>query len=160
MTKAWRVLANIVIISFIVLSVGGALIAADKAAKEPIEAPEVVTIENKGYKKDKKGPVKFQHKKHQDEYKNVEDKKIECTECHHKYDENKKNTWKEGDPVQKCGAEDCHDPLKKKDKIKKLQIAYHKNCKDCHKALVKAGKKKDKEAPYKKCKTCMGGKPK
>jgi hypothetical protein len=117
---------------------------------------EVVMIENEGYKKDKSGPVKFQHRKHEIKYLNLEDKNIPCTECHHEYKDGK-NIWKEGDPVKKCGAEDCHDPLKKKDKKNhKLQIAYHKNCKACHKAIVKAGKKKPKQAPYRKCSLCMG----
>lgn len=165
MAKTWTVLVNIVLISFIILAVGGALTATDKDAKLLAEAPDEVIIDTPGYKKDKKGPVKFQHKKHQEEYLTVEGKKIPCTECHHKYvyeknGKDKKNVWKEGDPVHKCAAEDCHSPLKKKDKIHKLNVAFHKNCKDCHKALVKAGKKKEKEAPYKKCITCMGKPPK
>lgn len=111
----------------------GALIATD--------VPDDVTIENEGYKKDKKGPVKLSHKKHSAEY------KVACTECHHDY-QDEKNVWKETDPVKKC--KECHSPLKKVGKTKKLQIAYHKNCKDCHKAVAKEGKK----APFKKCKEC------
>ncbi len=111
----------------------GALTATD--------VPDDVAIENEGYKKDKKGPVKLSHKKHNADY------KVACTECHHDYQDGK-NVWKETDPVQKCSS--CHSPLKKVGKTKKLQIAYHKNCKDCHKAVAKEGKK----APFKKCKEC------
>ena len=106
------------------------------------DVPEQVTIENTGYKKDKKGPVKLAHKKHSAEY------KVACTECHHEYKDGK-NVWKEGDPVKKCS--ECHNPKKKEGKVLKLQNAYHKNCKSCHKKLVKAGKGK---APFKKCSQC------
>jgi hypothetical protein len=157
MNKRFGAILTVIFCGLIFLTVT-ALTATEKPAEEPTEAPEEVVIENKGYKKDKKGPVTFQHKKHQEEYLNLDDKKIACTECHHKY-EDEKNVWKEGDPVKKCGAEDCHDPLKKKGKKQhKLQIAFHKNCKDCHKAIVKAGKKKANEAPFKKCVNCMGKK--
>jgi hypothetical protein len=113
----------------------GVLTAAD--------VPDDVTISNTGYKSDKKGPVKLTHKKHSTEY------KIACTECHHDYKDGK-NVWKEGDPVKKCGA--CHDPVKKQGKVDKLKNAYHKNCKNCHKKLVEAGKAK--AAPFKKCGDC------
>ena len=115
----------------------GALSAAD------VDAPEEVLIQGKDYKKDKKGPVKLTHEKHSKDY------KIACTECHHEYKDGKKNVWKEGDPVKKCGA--CHNPKKKEGKVMKLQNAYHKNCKNCHKALAKEGKK---TGPYKKCNKC------
>jgi hypothetical protein len=109
----------------------GALTAAD--------VPDVISIENKGYKSDKKGPVKLTHKKHSVDY------KVKCDECHHVFKDGK-NVWKEGDPVQKCSA--CHDPEEKKAGADKLQTAFHKNCQTCHKQL------KDKEAPYKKCNDC------
>lgn len=112
----------------------GALTAAD--------VPDEVNISNEGYKKDIKGPVKLSHKKHVDEY------KVACTDCHHDY-QNGKNVWKQGDPVKKCG--ECHNPLKKQGKVDKLQNAYHKNCKNCHKEAAKAGKK---NAPFKKCNDC------
>jgi hypothetical protein len=107
------------------------------------DVPDKVKIENEGYKKDKKGPVKLSHKKHAQEY------KLGCTECHHEYKDGK-NVWKEGDPVKKCSA--CHDPENKKGNADKLQNAYHKNCKNCHKDMVKEGKAKD--APFKKCNDC------
>lgn len=107
------------------------------------DIPDTIMIDNQGYKADKKGPVKFSHKAH------AVDHKIACTECHHKY-ENGKNVWKEGDPVKKCI--ECHSPLKKQGKVKKLKNAYHRNCKNCHKKLFKAGK--SKKAPFRKCNDC------
>jgi hypothetical protein len=113
----------------------GVLTAAD--------VPDEVTIDNKGYQKDKKGPVKLTHKKHHETY------KAACTDCHHEYKEGK-NVWKEGAPVKKCS--ECHNPLKKDGKIKKLQNAYHRNCKNCHKEVI--AKDPNKKAPFKKCTEC------
>lgn len=144
------------IVTWITLLLIGSLFLAVgllTAADPPIDAPDELLIKNEGYKKRKKPAVFFTHKKHAEEYKNVKDEKIACTECHHEYDKDKKNLWKEGDPVKRCATNDCHDPLKKAGKKHKLQIAYHKNCKDCHRDLRKAGKSKD--APYKKCAKCM-----
>ena len=127
----------------------GALTAAEKQ-----KAADEIMLENKGYAKDKKGSVKLTHKKH-----NV-DFKIACTECHHVY-EGGKNVWKEGDHVEKCSK--CH-PLvwpkgkkKKKGEAIKLQNAYHKNCKTCHKKLLKA---KKPTGPTKKCNKCHAKKKK
>jgi hypothetical protein len=106
------------------------------------EAPDEISIYADAIKTHKKGPVKLTHKKHNSDY------KIACTECHHVY-EGGKNTYKEGDPVQKC--QECHDAVKSEGKVKKLMLAYHKNCQDCHKELDKAGKK---AGPTKKCNDC------
>jgi len=133
MSKKRLTLLTVVLSGFLFLSVG-ILIAAD--------VPDQVLIENTGYAKDKKGPVKFNHKKHSADY------KIACTECHHVYKDGK-NVFKEGDKVQKCSA--CHNPEKKEGKVMKLQNAFHKNCKDCHKELGKEGKP---TGPFKKCNDC------
>ena len=125
----------VVLLSCLVFVAVGTLTAND--------VPDEVTIENDGYKKDKKGPVKLSHATH------VSDYGVKCDDCHHVYEDGK-NCWKEGDPVQKCG--ECHDPLKKDGKVKKLQNAYHKNCKNCHKDYVKAHP--DSKAPFKKCNDC------
>ena len=114
----------------------GVLIAAD------VPIPVDITLEGKDYAADKKGPVKFTHQKHEKDF------KIACTECHHVYKDGK-NVWKQGDKVEKCSA--CHDPNEKKGKAMKLQNAYHKNCKDCHKALKAEDKK---TGPFKKCNDC------
>ena len=134
MNKRLLTLAMVIFAGLLFLTVG-VLTAAN--------VQDEVKIENKGYQKDKKGQVKFSHKKHHDDY------KVACTECHHDYKDGK-NVWKDADPVKKCS--ECHDPLKKKDKVMKLQNAYHRNCKNCHKAHVKDNPKS--EAPYKKCTKC------
>jgi hypothetical protein len=109
----------------------GVLTAAD--------VPNEIVIENEGYKRDMKGPVKLSHKKHSTDY------GATCTDCHHVYKDGK-NVWKEGDPVQKCSS--CHDPQKAEGNAPKLMTAYHNNCKDCHKQHP------DTNAPYKKCTDC------
>jgi len=134
MNKKLLTLAMVIFTGSLFLTVG-VLIAAD--------VPDEIIIENKGYEKDKKGPLKFSHKKHHEEY------KAACTDCHHEFKDGK-NVWKEGDPVKKCIA--CHDPLEKKGKVMKLQNAYHRNCKNCHKAYIKDNPKS--KAPYKKCTKC------
>ncbi|MBN1832682.1 MAG: cytochrome c3 family protein [Deltaproteobacteria bacterium] len=100
-----------------------------------------IIIENKGYMNDKKKPVKLNHKKHSEEY------EIACDHCHHLYQDGT-NVWKEGDSVQKCAA--CHDPMGDDANVMKLQSAFHKNCRDCHKEMSEEGR----EAPYKKCGDC------
>ena len=134
MNKKLLTLVMVVFTGLLFLTVG-ALIAAD--------VPDEFNIENEGYQKDKKGPVKLHHKKHHDDY------KVACTECHHDY-KDVKNVWKESDKAEKCSK--CHNPLKKEGKVMKLQNAYHRNCKNCHKAYIKDNPKS--EAPYKKCTKC------
>ena len=138
MNKRFLTLLIVALTGMLFLAVG-ALTATEKQA-----VPDEVTLENKGYAKDKKGPVKLSHKKHNVDY------KIACADCHHVYKDGK-NVWKEGDPVEKCSA--CHDLKKKNKKTKaiKLQNSYHKNCKTCHKALGEAGKP---TGPFKKCNKC------
>jgi hypothetical protein len=109
------------------------------SAADVTTPPTDVTINNKGYKNDTKGPVVFHHVKH------VADYKVACTDCHHEYKDGK-NIWKAGDPVKTCVT--CHDPEQAKDKVLKLQTAFHNNCKDCHK---KSGKE---TAPSTKCNDC------
>ena len=111
----------------------GVLIAAD--------IPETIVIDGKSYKKDIKGPVKFNHAKHSKEY------GAACTDCHHDYVDGA-NVWKEGDPVKKCDA--CHDPLKSEGNVKKLMLAYHKNCQGCHKEKAN----EEIKPPTKKCEGC------
>ncbi len=134
MKKRLLTLVMVVFTGLLFLTVG-ALTAAD--------VPDDVKIENKGYQKDKKGHVKFSHKKHHEEY------KAACTDCHHDYKDGK-NVWKDSDKAEKCSK--CHNPLKKEGKVKKLQNAYHRNCKNCHKAYIKDHP--DSKAPYKKCTKC------
>jgi predicted CXXCH cytochrome family protein len=106
------------------------------------DVPDEISIKSDAFKSYKKGPVKLAHKKHTVDY------KIACTECHHVYKDGK-NVFKEGDPVQKCSG--CHDPEESKGNVKKLMLAYHKNCQGCHKELEKAGKP---AGPTTKCNDC------
>jgi Ni/Co efflux regulator RcnB len=125
-----------------------ALLGLSGAAEQ--KAPEVIDIQAKLWSEHTKGPVNFDHKKHQEEY------KIKCDQCHHVYKDGK-NTWKEGDKVQKCM--ECHnEPTIKgekklpEDKQKlNLKIAFHENCQGCHKEM----KKKDKAKYAKIPTTCI-----
>ena len=132
MGKRLLMLVMVALAGFAFISVG-VLTAAD--------APDEIVIENEGYEADKKGAVEFAHKKHHEEY------KAACTDCHHEYEEGK-NMWKQGDPVKKCA--ECHNPLPEEGDVMKLQNAYHKSCKNCHKAEIAEGK----DAPFKKCNDC------
>ena len=158
MKKRWFLLIMLVLIGIAFLTNGALTDAEDSPKNSQQEVTDTIMIDSKGYKKDRYGQIEFHHQKHQDEYINAEGDSIACQECHHIY-ENGKNVWKECDPVQKCG--DCHDPLKtnpKNKNLKKLQLAFHKNCKGCHTAVIKAGLKKEADAPSKKCVKCMGKK--
>jgi hypothetical protein len=117
------------------------------------DAPENIEMNSPVFKKHKKALVTLSHTKHAKEY------KIACADCHHVYKDGK-NTWKEGDKVQKCT--ECHKKAKapkakkdepkmaKADKIKEFYYsAIHENCVACH----KAEKKKGKKAPS-ACKDC------
>jgi hypothetical protein len=110
---------------------------------EASESSDEIVIENPGYESDKKKAVKLSHKRHSEEY------GIACDSCHHVYQEGE-NLWKQGDPVHKCV--ECHDPVEDQGNAIKLQRAFHKNCRDCHKEVTQEGR----EAPYKKCADCHG----
>lgn len=125
------------VISILMLTTA-ALIAAEEQ-----EMPEEIYIENKVYTTDRKGPVRFSHSEHAEGY--VES----CDICHHEYKDGE-NVWEEGQPVKKCAA--CHDPSRSKGSIKKLNIAFHKNCKGCHRKLAQEGQGTD--APFKQCTDC------
>jgi hypothetical protein len=116
--------------------------AADKG-------PEVITIKAALWPTPTKQVAPFTHKKHNEEY------KIACDQCHHVYKDGK-NTWKEGDKVEKC--EKCHtEPTiqgEKKlppDQLKlNLKNTMHQQCQGCHQKLKK--EKPDTKAPV----TCAG----
>ena len=116
----------------------GAFIAAEEQ-----EIPEEIIFDSDVYKSNRKGPVTFSHMNHAEDY------ELECSECHHEYQDGK-NIWKEGDTVKKCSS--CHDPSKRQGNARKLSVAYLKNCKGCHKRLVREQGSTD--APYKKCYDC------
>jgi hypothetical protein len=154
-------LVTAVFISGVVLiSLSGA--AEKKQAEKKQEVADEIIINSSLYPEHTYDLTKFTHKKHQDDY------KIECNECHHVYNgkpplagnpKDKKNTYKEGDKVQKC--QECHDELSIKNlkklpedkKKRNLELAYHNNCIGCHKKLKKQDKKKYKKIPT-TCKKC------
>ncbi len=112
-----------------------------------VDAPEKIVIDGKNYKKDIKGPVTFSHSKHNKEY------GVKCLECHHDYKDGV-NIWKEGNEVKKCS--ECHDANITEGNVKKLMMAFHDNCKNCHKEKAKEGI----DAPEKKCESCHSEKAK
>ena len=82
-----------------------------------------IIIDYEGYKKDRKGPVPFAHKKHAKNY------GIACWDCHHDFKDGE-NIWVPWDETRPCIA--CHDPQKKDVTPIKLQRAFHYSCKRCH----------------------------
>jgi hypothetical protein len=139
------------VVALATLFIAGGIYAAD--------VPDVIPLEDPAYKKHKKGVVKFEHKKHWDDYAKEypEFYKNGCGECHHDKDNKPLNELKEGDEVQKCI--ECHKiaaeapkgkkakkKLTKKEKIKEYHAeALHANCRVCHKKFNK--KYKPKKAP-------------
>ena len=122
-------------------------------------ASDVIPLQDPAYAKHKKGVVKFEHKKHWDDYAKEypEFYKNGCGECHHDKDGKALTDLKDGDEVQKCI--ECHKTaseapkgkkakkkLSKKEKIAEYHAeALHENCRGCHKKFNK--KYKPKKAP-------------
>lgn len=125
----------------IAISVGLLLFGSARLSGQ--EMPDEIEIENSGYPADRKGAVIFTHMMHAEDY------FIDCLECHHRYEDGE-NVWMEGDPVDKCIT--CHSPLKSEEKAKNLRLAFHNNCKGCHRKMVKDEIAED--APYMKCREC------
>jgi hypothetical protein len=123
--------------AFITIIAVDFLLASDKQ-----DMPETITLENKACG-NSRGPVEFAHVTHAEDY------GISCNECHHYY-ENGKNIWKEEDGVNKCI--ECHDSCKSDGKVKKLELAFHKNCKECHRKM--ATEQGATNAPFRACKDC------
>lgn len=132
-----------ILAAILCLAFGHLLVSAtSQNAAEEQEFPDEILIDNKIYKTDRKGSVYFTHTEHAESYVDA------CDACHHEYKDGE-NVWEEGQYVQKCSA--CHDPQKRKGNARKLNIAYHKNCKGCHKMLAEEG---GTEAPYRQCTDC------
>ena len=120
---------------FSICCVWGLAFSADQEEKaneaEGMTLEQILTIQkidNEGYSRKLKGPVVFTHQAH---------KMVACIKCHHTGD------------YEKCS--ECH-LQETEDEVVKIKLAFHRNCKGCHKAL----KKEDEEskAPYRKCKGC------
>ena len=124
-------IAVLVALAFAVAALmGTAAIAQDTKSGT---VPDSFKIQDPLFKKPKKSAVEFTHKKHS------VDHKLACTECHHTYKDGK-NVFKDGDKVQKCAT--CHtSPKKNQGKMLSLYNAFHKNCRDCHKAAKKGPQK-------------------
>jgi len=69
-----------------------------------------------------KPPVWFSHRLH-------EKRQVACRQCHHDYDEGRRNLWQQGQPVKKCNA--CHG-LFPQARRPDLKNAFHRQCKGCH----------------------------
>ncbi len=107
------------------------------------EMPDDLVIDTSGYQPDRKGAVGFSHLAHNEDY------DVACSDCHHDYQDGK-NVWQDEDAVRKCI--ECHSPLKDQGRARKLSVAYHKNCKNCHHNLAREGISED--APYRSCYHC------
>ena len=94
---------------------------------------DLILLNNQGYKKKRKGPVEFTHKKHVYQY------KLFCWDCHHDYKDGQ-NVWVPWGETKRCNQ--CHDPKSKEHNKIMLQKAFHYQCKGCHKDLAK---KKDED---------------
>jgi hypothetical protein len=106
------------------------------------DPPDTVTINNDGYRPDRKGSVQFSHAAHADQY------DISCEVCHHEYEDGV-NVWTAGDDVLSCS--ECHEANTRDAGMLRLKMAYHKSCQGCHKENVS---RKRGAAPYNRCNAC------
>ena len=127
-------------ILFLIITVG--FFTATSAKEAATSSLDAFTIENTGYKSERKGPVDFTHRKHALDY------RVSCWDCHHEYKDGK-NVWSPWEQTQQCS--ECHDPVKSQDKVVSLQKAFHMNCRDCHKKMEQQGRK---TGPYRGCSGC------
>ena len=124
--------------------------------------PNVIKLKSPQYAKHKKKIVKFNHRKHQDDYRQKfpEVYQNSCGECHHDQNNQPLRNLKAGMEVQKCI--DCHKipkhidgkkakKLSKKEKRQYHANALHENCRTCHKKTNKITKKKTAPTTCKKC---------
>ena len=116
--------------------------SGDTGAKADPRNLNVILLNNQGYKKKRKGPVEFTHKKHVYQY------RLFCWDCHHDYKDGQ-NVWVPWGETKRC--DQCHDPRKKEPNKIMLQKAFHYQCKGCHKKLAK---EKKKTGAYRKCGGC------
>ena len=127
------------------LAISGTMIfraSAEESEKESLNDLDIIVLDKEDYEKDRKGPVRFEHKMHAREY------KILCWECHHEYEDGA-NIYSPWGTTMKC--DDCHDPEEKMDEVVKLQTAFHLLCKTCHEKSKIYG---DEPLAYRKCNRC------
>lgn len=135
---------------------------------------DVIKLEDKIYKKHKKGIIAFHHKNHMEVYakKFPDIYKNGCGECHHDKDNKPLSQLTCDDKVQKCS--ECHKkpgemPKAEKRKLRKEKLskkemqvkllayhaeAYHLNCRGCHKAYNKQYKPDKKNKAPTSCTKC------
>lgn len=117
-------------------------VSSGEEAKADPRNLNLILLNNQGYKKKRKGPVEFTHKKHVYQY------RLFCWDCHHDYKDGQ-NVWVPWGETERCNQ--CHDPKSKEHNKIMLQKAFHYQCKGCHKDLAK---KKMKTGAYRKCGGC------
>jgi hypothetical protein len=148
MDRKWMAFLGVLLITVLFAAgmFAGIEVEAQKPAKKDASQVamdlDVIILDTEGYKKDRKGPVEFSHRKHAQDY------RVLCWECHHEY-KGKENVWVPWAETKKC--QECHDPVKKEITEIKLQKAYHLNCKGCHKTLAEEDKR---TGAYRKCAGC------
>ena len=109
----------------------------EKASEEICQCPnieelEVITIDNKGYKKDRKGPAKFEHVKHARDY------KISCWECHHEYKDNQdaqeSQVSQEAQVSEDIGSTEGAENTNKNEENPNIYSPWGKTkkCSECH----------------------------
>jgi len=112
--------------------------------------PEDIVLLSQLWETHTRGAVKLTHENH------IKTHKITCRECHHIIKDGK-NVWDESMPAAKC--ETCHDELTVKGERKlppevqqkNLKLAFHNNCRGCHKKIKKENP--ETKAPL-KCSEC------
>lgn len=144
------------------------LFQGPELSPQQIKDLEVITINNKGYKKDRKGPAKFDHVKHARDY------KISCWECHHEYKDNKQTKKvDEAEEIQQAEqTEKKVDDVKNVENVKNEQNektlpkeltaqniwspwGKTKKCIECHDPVEKKNDTLKLQAAYHiNCKTC------
>ena len=72
----------------LVVLLGAAMIVLMVGPLSADDMPDDISLENEGYKTDRKGPVSFSHLSHAEDY------EVECQECHHIYEDGE-NVWDE-----------------------------------------------------------------
>jgi len=154
--KVKKMRFNIINVIIVFIFIAGLILFFTVQADRKVHAANVVIdgitdptelddfqIDNQGYTRDRKSPVKFPHKQH------VRKFDVSCWDCHHDYTEKKENIWSPWGKTQKWS--ECHDPLEDQGKAIRLQTAYHRNCKTCHEERdIFAGEPR----AYRKCVKC------
>jgi hypothetical protein len=129
------------------VSGGIAVMAAEDPAQGEeqetvVSEKDVIVLDNSDYETDRRGPVRFTHKRHAMDY------GINCWDCHHHY-EGARNVWRPWEMTLRCS--DCHEAEPFDEEAVGLEKAFHVNCQGCHEAMAKEG---EKTGPYRGCFGC------